>query len=400
MRKKPILVLGSGHLASELCRELVASGERIRYIPSQEFIDVERTSRDESSVFSIRKKLEKSGTSRNAFAGVCIADSEDRTNINLLLALLPVVPSIPIVVSLLNENTDWGDVHALPPNVRISNSSRVSTPEFLSKLDTPPTDAEQNAPHVNGRLHGNRYLRSFPFLVILSLFCFIAGSAYFFCVTEHIGWPEGVYYTVTVVTGAGVGDTPIMNREWYARSGRTVIVIVGYMFAVFGIGVVAGLIQHRREEATRFGRKRHRVHDHIIVAGLGKFGFFIATALLERGDTVVVIEEREDNPFLDALRSTWGRKAHIFVGKANIRENLVDAGIDRARGFIVAVNNDLVNLEIALTALRARPNLRIVLRLFDSTLATSVHDTIGFRFIVNTSANGAGDMIKHLRGIR
>jgi Trk K+ transport system NAD-binding subunit len=48
---------------------------------------------------------------------------------------------------------------------------------------------------------------------------------------------------------------------------------------------------------------------------------------------------------------------------------LEQAGVARARAIILATNDDLANLDAALTAQDLNPKLRVVLRLFDESLA-------------------------------
>src|SRR4029077_4901893 len=66
--------------------------------------------------------------------------------------------------------------------------------------------------------------------------------------------------------------------------------------------------------------------------------------------------------------------------RANVRE---------ARSIIVATDDDLVNLEVALNAREARPDIRVVLRVFDHSLAAKIRSGFGIKTTFSTSALAA-----------
>ena len=53
---------------------------------------------------------------------------------------------------------------------------------------------------------------------------------------------------------------------------------------------------------------------------------------------------------------------------------LRDAGVESARVIVVASNDDLANIEVALDARRMNPGIRILLRLFDQRIADKFKD--------------------------
>jgi Trk K+ transport system NAD-binding subunit len=53
-------------------------------------------------------------------------------------------------------------------------------------------------------------------------------------------------------------------------------------------------------------------------------------------------------------------------------QTLIDAGIDRARAIIVATNDDLANIEVAMDARQRNKNVRILLRLWDQQIAMKI----------------------------
>jgi Trk K+ transport system NAD-binding subunit len=102
----------------------------------------------------------------------------------------------------------------------------------------------------------------------------------------------------------------------------------------------------------------------------------------ELGVPVVVIEPDENGRFVAPARELG---IPVVVGDARQRELLVGLGIARARALVAATSDDLVNLSAALNARAVRPDLRVVVRLFDPDFAVRVQGGFGIRFTRSVS---------------
>ncbi len=107
------------------------------------------------------------------------------------------------------------------------------------------------------------------------------------------------------------------------------------------------------------------IKNHVIICGLGRVSYRVVLQLLDAGEDVVVIEMDSTNDLIPILHSL---NVPVIHGDARATKTLNHAGIERARGLISAVNNDLLNIEIGLAARRLRPDLRVVMRIFDERL--------------------------------
>lgn len=105
--------------------------------------------------------------------------------------------------------------------------------------------------------------------------------------------------------------------------------------------------------------------NHIIVCGLGRVSYRVMLQLLDSGYDVVVIETNSLSEFVQEARSLY---VPVIEGDARNAKILKQAGIHRARGMVAGVDNDLVNIEIALAARRLRADLRVVMRIFNDKL--------------------------------
>lgn len=106
--------------------------------------------------------------------------------------------------------------------------------------------------------------------------------------------------------------------------------------------------------------------NHIIVAGVGKVGYRIINELRQLGELVVGIEKEPDKLLTRELQDSG---VPIIFGDARLKATLTEANVQTASAIICATNDDLANLDIALTAREINPAARVVLRIFDDTLA-------------------------------
>ncbi|EFO81469.1 TrkA-N domain protein [Oscillochloris trichoides DG-6] len=114
--------------------------------------------------------------------------------------------------------------------------------------------------------------------------------------------------------------------------------------------------------------------NHVIIAGLGRVGYRTALQLLDAGYEVVVIEADWASEFVATLLQL---KVPVVRGDARDPQILRQAGATRARGLIAAINDDLRNIEIVLTARRIAPDLQTVLRIYNRELDANLERSFG-----------------------
>lgn len=125
---------------------------------------------------------------------------------------------------------------------------------------------------------------------------------------------------------------------------------------------------------------------HCIVCGLGDVGFRVAELLRRLGEEVVVVtlQAREER-----RRTAEALGIRIVTGDARVDQNLHDAGLASARLLIAATDQDLVNIEVALDARRLRPDMPVVIRLFDQGLASQLEGTFDLQRALGMSTLAA-----------
>ena len=114
--------------------------------------------------------------------------------------------------------------------------------------------------------------------------------------------------------------------------------------------------------------------NHVIVCGLGRIGLRVVTRLIEAGYEVVVIEQSFQSRY---VTHALGMHVPIIVGDASEALALRQAGLTRARAVIADINNDQLNIEIALAARSLRPGIRVILRAFNEDLDRNLEKIFG-----------------------
>ena len=122
--------------------------------------------------------------------------------------------------------------------------------------------------------------------------------------------------------------------------------------------------------SSRLSRPLRTTTDHIVVVGLGKVGTRVMERLADLRVPVVAVERDPDAPGLARARA---RRVPVVIGEISQSAVYRSARIARCQTLMALTSNDSVNLEAVLYARERRPDLRVVLRLFDDAFAGTVY---------------------------
>jgi voltage-gated potassium channel len=184
-----------------------------------------------------------------------------------------------------------------------------------------------------------------------------------------------IYFTIVTVSTVGYGDiVPVSDsaRLLDAFLVTPIRILVWFVF----IGTAYQLVIQRVIEDWRMQRLQRRLSDHVIVCGFSNSGRSAVDELLADGTApgqVVVIEQ---DPAV--VQAAIDRGVVVLQGDATREEMLRIAGVEHARGLIVAVGRDDAALMIVVTARAVGANARIV---------ASVHERENIRLLRNGGAN-------------
>jgi voltage-gated potassium channel len=194
-------------------------------------------------------------------------------------------------------------------------------------------------------------------LACIVLGTFAAGTIGFMAILDE-SWHAALYRTIVTASLTGLDTTP---RGLAAEALTIGIVLTGVaIFGYLAAQVVESIARGIFGGAWREKRRRRMIEalsDHIIVCGYGRVGRRAAEAFREAGAAYVVLDFSEDAiAFADANGDPY------VAGNGANDEDLARAGIDRARGLLVASDDDADNLYITLSAKTRRPQLVVVAR--------------------------------------
>lgn len=193
----------------------------------------------------------------------------------------------------------------------------------------------------------------------LLLMGLLIGGGYAYQVVEGWPWIDGFYMTFITLTTIGFTEVHTLTM-----SGRFLTVVIGALgigIATFVVARVAQLLLVSDRLQKRHMQERiDRLNNHYIICGYGRVGHRLAEDLIRAEKRFVVVEKDkeviESNPLDDLL---------YLIGDAQDEEVLRGAGIDRARGVIIALPQDSFNVFVTLTAREMNPNVYILARTVD-----------------------------------
>ena len=155
---------------------------------------------------------------------------------------------------------------------------------------------------------------------------------------------DSFYMTIFTITTVGFGEVHPLNdlgRLW--TSFVIVFGVSGFLYMLSEIG--AELVEFRVYKENQKKRKIRKMKNHYIICGYGRMGAVIARELHEKNYPFVVVEIDQDK--VDKI-SALGYQS--ILGDATIEKTLEEAGIHKAAGIVVCLNNDPDNLFVTLTA--------------------------------------------------
>ncbi len=207
---------------------------------------------------------------------------------------------------------------------------------------------------------------------------------------RHMSLLDSAYFTTETLTTVGFGDFFFARQHDWLRVWAIVLMILGATLVTVLYAMLTNLLVSRRIAQSLGRQLATRMHDHVVLVGLGSVGLGVLEHLVAAGQPVVVLERDEDNRFLARAREL---DVPVVFGDSTVPASLDAVGIDRARAVAVLTSSDLANIETGLVVddllAERRTEVPVVLRIFDRDLAHTVETGFGFHFVRSTAALAA-----------
>jgi voltage-gated potassium channel len=199
--------------------------------------------------------------------------------------------------------------------------------------------------------------RRFAVSVVALVLLLVFGTIGFRLILDE-SWVDALYRSVLTVSLTGIDSTADSTGAALFTILLLVLGLAIFAYVVGAVvesiaqGVVGGAWAERRRRRTI-----ERMEDHFIICGYGRVGRRAGTELAEAGSPFVVLDFGDE-----AIAAAREADVPLLVGNGTEDADLLEAGIERARGLIASADSDVENLSITLSARALRPDLMIVAR--------------------------------------
>jgi voltage-gated potassium channel len=200
--------------------------------------------------------------------------------------------------------------------------------------------------------------RRMTVLAVLSILLTAFGTAGYMIVQDY-SFIEALY--MTIITLSTVGFTEVHPLDNNGRIFTMILIVMGVSFVAFSLAYFSQILldgnlleAYRRR---RLKKKLDQLENHYIVCGYGEMGEIIVEELRKQEIPVAVIELQEH-----AVSRLKEKELPHLTGDATDEDNLIAAGIRRAKGLVSLVNKDSENVFIVLTARDLNKELHILAR--------------------------------------
>jgi Trk K+ transport system NAD-binding subunit len=215
-------------------------------------------------------------------------------------------------------------------------------------------------------------------LALAVVLCVLAVSGAVLSYGKDLSVWQGVYQTmVNAFGGPQLDDT----LSWWLQAAQLLVGLSGLALVPLVTALVVESIVNARIALSQ-GRLRLAISDHVVVVGLGNVGTRVLRLLHDRGVPVVAIDKDEQARGVQLARELG---IPLIIADAARETTLRSASVDTCRALMNLASLDVINLEAALHGRNLKPELRVVVRIFDGDLARRVRRVFNIRLTRSVS---------------
>lgn len=221
-------------------------------------------------------------------------------------------------------------------------------------------------------------LREFSIPLLLFTLTIIGGGVLYYFLAQKAGEPlatplEAIYQVLSMTFLQTGGSFP---HTWYLGIFYFVMPVIGLIMLAQGVTEFSVMLFNRRARAKEWEvAVASTYNNHIILVGLGHLGFRVAEELAKMEQDIVIIES---NPNADLINSVKAMGIPVIQDDATREPALESAGARRARAIILCTQNDSLNLKVALKARNLKPDIQVIIRIFDDDFAHALQEQFGY----------------------
>ena len=203
--------------------------------------------------------------------------------------------------------------------------------------------------------------RYFPFvkLSLGFLTVLLIGTLGYYRIEDNWSILDSFYMTVITITTVGFSEVRELTPE-----GKVFTIFIIFLGLGMGTALFARLGQFIVESGVKnlYGRRKmidriKRLRNHYLICGYGRTGSSIARKLSETGIDFVIIDSHQDH-----IDEATALGYNVLKGDASSDAVLLKAGIQKAKGTVLCVGDDVTNVNIALAARELNNEQNIISR--------------------------------------
>lgn len=374
LRQAPVVLIGEDRLSAGVAECLRVAGVEVMALGEPPLGDVRTALRERPSA-------------------VLIATLDDIVALRYALVVEYMQPGVRLIVTIF-DRTVAGQVRRSVRNCEVLSAAEIAVPSLVGPcVDTDLLALFKTADGLRGVVSDGRspqlraagpvrpgllrrllgwarsQLRPFDaggrILVggALGLFAVLALDTVI-ALAHGQSFVDAWYTAVKVLTTVGPSRLVDRGSEALRATASVTILLAAVFFAAFTAGLVQRLLSRRL--AAIVGRRTIPRGDHVVVVGLGHFGFRLCLALADLGLRVVAVERNEDAP---NVRAAHRMGIPVVIADGRERRVLEHLSLRRARALAAVTSDDLTNVSVSVAALAVREDLRVVLRAFEGAVA-------------------------------
>lgn len=224
-----------------------------------------------------------------------------------------------------------------------------------------------------------RHIRPAILVTLVLLFTILMATLTYTAANSGVSVIDALYFSVGMITGAGGGEAVAEMAPTDIKLFTVLMMLVGAAV----VGIFYALLNDfvlgtRFQEFWNTARVPHR--NHYIICGLGGVGVQVLQQLHDNDCEIVVIERDPNNRFLNVARSL---KVPVIIGDANLDTTLQTARASGAAAILAVTNDDVINLEIVLTAKGLAPKVPVIVRSQNPQFANLAHQVFDFEAVLS-----------------
>ncbi len=369
MKTRRVIVIGRTDVGRRVCSLLSNSGISVVHL-------------HEPSDADVRAELTE------VIDGVAVMLHDDIKALRYCLMVHHIRPGARLFVAMF-DRTARAQLRAVVPGCVVLSPAAISVPSMVAGAIAPEADAirRESAPEIASWVsvtgNGEKGARIEPYRTAEDLkrrgwWGRVAGQLRPFDSGSGVllGGAAGLIAMILADTAVGLGHADFLRALYDAtRTTATIsapalpdeplaliwatlaaLLVMGFT-ALFAAGIVNYLLSGRH--VAIFGRRVAPRFGHVIIVGMGQVGLRLAQELKDLGIAVIGIEQNTNARALQLARSSG---IPVLIGDGASKAALRTAGVEKAIALVAAGSEERDNIAVAVSALAANPELRIVLR--------------------------------------